>query len=124
MDVEDLKSKATHLIEQSDQHDRHLNTLAPLLEKVQHIEAQLEYWQHRFPRRSLGEDLGEIQSSIELQAAFEQFKRNDHGRIWELRNAIDDLEAKVNLLRSRSPMDTWEVVSDRVDLRSAECLQL
>ena len=28
--------------------------------------------------------------------------------------AIDDLEAKVSLLRPRSPMDTWEVVSDRV----------
>ena len=28
--------------------------------------------------------------------------------------AIDDLEAKVNLLRTRPPMDTWEIVSDRV----------
>ena len=40
MDVEDLKSKATRLIEQVDQHNRHLNTLALWLERIQFQDVQ------------------------------------------------------------------------------------
>ena len=47
MDVEDLKSKGTRLIEQVDQRNRHLNTFAPLLAKAQFPEAQMEEWQRR-----------------------------------------------------------------------------
>ena len=84
-----------------------------MLEWVQHLEAKMEDWQLRFPVRSLGDEVEDIQSSIE-QAEFEQFKRGDQRRMWELRNPITDLEARANLLRPRTPMDTWEVVSDRV----------
>ena len=114
MNVEDMKSKTTRLIEHIDQHDRQLNALTPLLQRAQEIEAQLEYWQHRLPRRSPGEDLEEIQSSIELQEEFQQFKRSNRDRMQELRHAIAHPDAKMNILRSRSPTDTWEVVSDRV----------
>ena len=34
--------------------------------------------------------------------------------MWEFRHAIEDLDAKMNILQSRSPTDTWESVSDRV----------
>ena len=118
MDVENLKSKATRLIEQVDQHNRHLNTLAPLQEKVQFLETLMEEWQRRFPVRSFGEEMEDIQNSIDLQEAFERLKRNNHRRMWEFRIAIDDLEAKVNILRSGSlmpgPLDTWKVVTDRL----------
>ena len=56
----------------------------------------------------------DIQSSIELQADFERFKRGDQRRMWELRNSITNLGARVNQLRPRTPMDTWEVVPDGV----------
>ena len=52
MAVEDLKSKVTCLMEEVE-HDT--------------FEGQLECWQQRLPRRSVGEDLAEIQSSVELQ---------------------------------------------------------
>ena len=35
--------------------------------------------------------------------------------MWELRHDIEDLDARVNVLRSRFPPDTWEVVSGRVE---------
>ena len=97
-------------MEQVEQHTRNLSTLAPVLEKIDVIEGQSEYWQHRLPRRSLGEDLDAIQSSIELQEELQQFKRSNRDRMWELRHAIEDLDAKMNILRSGSPTDTWEVV--------------
>ena len=66
VDVDDLKNKVTRLMEQVEHHTRSVNTLAPLREKIDINESQLQ-WQHRLPRRLLGEDLEEIQSSIELE---------------------------------------------------------
>ena len=56
MDVDDLKNKVTLLMEQVEHHTRSLNTFLPLREKIDMIEGQVKYWQHRLPRRSLGED--------------------------------------------------------------------
>ena len=62
----------------------------------------------------MGENTDEIRCSIELQEELQAFKVADQRRMWELRNAINDLEAKVNILHTRSRANTWEVVSDRV----------
>ena len=43
----------------------------------------------------------DIRSSIELQEELQQFKRSKCERMWELRHAIEDPEAKVDILRSR-----------------------
>ena len=51
---------------------------------------------------------------MELQADFERFKQHDQRRMWELRDAITNLEARVNLLRPRASTESWEAVSDRV----------
>ena len=57
----------TRLIETLDQEKRVIDTLTPLREKVQFHEAQMEEWQRRFPARSFGEEMEDIQCSIELQ---------------------------------------------------------
>ena len=75
-----------------------IDTLTPLRERVLHLEAKIEECQTRFLVRSLGDEVEDLQSSIELQADFERFKRNDHRRMWELRISISNFEAKVNLL--------------------------
>ena len=86
MDVEDLKRKATRFIEAIDQNKRAIDILAPLREEVEHFEAKMEDWQTRFLVRSLGDEVEDIQSGIELQADFERFKQHDQRRVWELRH--------------------------------------
>ena len=86
----------------------------PLRNKVDIIEGQIEYWQHRLPKKSLSKDLEEIPSSIELQAEFQELKQNNDDRMWQLRHAIGDLDARMTVLQSRFSTDSWEVVSDRV----------
>ena len=68
MDVEDLKRKAIRFHEAIDRDKRAIDTLVPLREQVQHLEAKMEEWQTGFPVRSLGEEWEDVQSSIELQA--------------------------------------------------------
>ena len=113
MNVEDLKRKATRFIESIDQ-NRAIDSLAPLREQVQHLEAKMENWQTRFPVRSVSDEVEDIQGNIELQADFEHVKQNDRRSMLGLRVAITNLKARVNLLRPRFPMESWEVVSDRV----------
>ena len=56
MDVKDLKRKATRFHEAIDRDKRAIDTLFPLREQAQHLEAKMEKWQTRFPVRSLGEE--------------------------------------------------------------------
>ena len=51
-----------------------------------------------------------VHTSIELQEKLQALVRADRRRIEE----INDLEAKVNILHTRSRATTWEVVSERV----------
>ena len=59
------------------------------------------------------EQLEEVTSSVELQEELQAFKRADGFWIEEIRNAINDVEAKVNILH-RSREGAWGIVSDRV----------
>ena len=114
MDVDDLKNKVARLMERVEHSVRGLDAFVRLRNKVLIIEGQIEYWQHRLPRRHLAEDLEEIQSSIELQAEFQEFKQNSKDRVWQLRHAIEHLDAQTTVLQSRFSTDSWEVLSDRI----------
>ena len=108
MDVEDLKRRRFVLL-------RQLSGRREQREQFQHLEAKIEAWQVRSPVRSLGEEVEELRSSIELQAEFEQFRQQDRRRMLDLRDTVANLEARVNLLRPRAPTDvSWEAVSERV----------
>ena len=63
----------------------------------------------------MGEEWEDVQSSIEQQVDIEHFKQQDRRRMLELREAITNLEARMNLPPPRAPTDvSWETVSDRV----------
>ena len=87
------------------------DSLIPLREKVQHLEAR----QTRFPVRSMGEEWEDVRSSIELQAELGQFQQQVRRRMLELREIVANLEARVSLPPPRAPSDvSWEAVSERV----------
>ena len=52
--------------------------------------------------------------SVELQEELQAFQEADRRRILEIRNVVNDLEAEVNILHTRSRANTWEVISNRV----------
>ena len=73
------------------------DTLIPLRIKVQHLEAKMEYLEEHFPRKPLGEEFEEIQSSIEPHADLEQFKERMRRGLLELRETIASVDARLNI---------------------------
>ena len=95
MGVDDLKTKVTHPVERVEHCTRGLDNFVPARDKVDIPESQFGHWRRRFPRRSLGEDLEEIQSSIEFQTEFQEFQQSNRDRMWQLRHAIENIDAQM-----------------------------
>ena len=77
IEIEDLKQKVARLIERGDQRNREVSNIGPVMHRVDMLESQVERWRHRLPAMSLGDEIDEVTTAIDLQEEFEAFKVAD-----------------------------------------------
>ena len=67
VEIEDLKRKADRFQDRLDQEGSTITSLLTMRERVMNLETSVTRLSYQIPRRSLGDDLEEVQTSIELQ---------------------------------------------------------
>ena len=115
LDLSDLKSKVTRLIEQHTRLDGDVGFLRDLHERVEELGNQIIKWNNRLPdlNDATDEDGEKVPTAIEVQEELTSLTNTCYTKFHSLFNRLKTLEGMVDTLE-QSREESWEAVSNSV----------
>ena len=110
--INDLKSKACRLTEQSTKLDGNASFLSKLSDQVELLENQIVKWGYRLPELTDDESQEKIVSAVEVKEELDELKDVVYRKLKEMLTSLNTLRESVRLIE-KDKEESWEAISHK-----------